>query len=254
MKAGQEPDVSKTFELVRSGRGGSPTILNAIRHLKPGAGSNVSDLWQQWKTEYEGSGLSWNDVTRDGAIKPAKYRNANPKVVFVLKETNDFGGGNLQDLLAEGPKYQTWHAISRWAAGLLGGFPPYEDVNRASVKTEALHQIAAVNLKKVTGGSSSRTMEIHAFAMHDRRLLRRQFKELAPDCVVCCGTYTPALWLLELKVDPRHPDAAPVWSDTLSAWVIPFRHPSRSSGTESYAALEESARRCGEMFAASNAG
>ena len=214
----------------------------------------MPELWLDWEVEYKNRGLAWSDVTRDGPINPTNFATADPRVAFVLRETNDFGGGDLKSLLACGPRYQMWHAVARWAAGLLDGFPAFDAIDRYPVMRDALNNVAAVNLKKITGGAASWEAQIHAFAVRDRVLLNRQLDELDPSIVVACGVFPQMMWLLDLPVDPMEPSRDPVYSEDLAAWVIPFRHPVRCDNRKSYGDLQKLASKCGELFKSRDAG
>ena len=214
----------------------------------------MPSLWQEWQIDYQRRGLRWEDVTRDGPINPTHYAVTTPRIVFVLRETNDFGGGDLRELLADGPKYQMWHTLARWAAGLLGGFPDYDEIDRYTVMRKALHRVAAVNLKKITGGAGSWDAQIHAFTVVDRHLLTRQLRELEPSIVVACGTFPQVMWLLDLQVDPLEPFEQPVKAEDPATWVIPFRHPVRCDNRKSYSELQRLASRFGNQARFLNAG
>lgn len=194
--------------------------------------------WNKLRETYERHGIPWSEVSRDGRLDPASFGEVRPRVVFVLKETNDFAGGELQELLAKGPRFRMWYTVARWAAGLLDGFPPYDEIDKYERMRDALHKVAVVNLKKVTGGSSSWSRVIHAAALRDKTFLRKQLHMLDPDVIVACGTFEPLMWLLELPVDPQAPKSVVKWPDQ-GALVIPFRHPARCNNRSTYAHLAE---------------
>ena len=80
-------------------------------------------LWKRWEDHYSSIGIDPKEICKDGVINQTKYRECRPKVMFVLREANNFPGGDLRDLLQNGPKYQLWHTIARWAIGILRRFP-----------------------------------------------------------------------------------------------------------------------------------
>ncbi len=199
------------------------------------------ELWNDWRKHYESLDIDPEQICKDGILDTEAWKTANPKIVFVLRESNDYPG-DLADLLCDGPRYQTWHAISRWAGGLLKGFPRFEEVDDYAKKKEALHMVAALNLKKPTGGSGADMSVVSAYAFQDRALLLEQFRQISPDVVVACGTFDLLVWLLELVVKPDKSGQRPVYDAKRKAWVIPFRHPTRADSLKSYAQLEKVAR------------
>jgi hypothetical protein len=140
--------------------------------------------------------------------------------------------------MTDGPKYQAFHALARWSAGLLQGFPPYEDIDRPEVMREAIRQVAVINLKKTTGDAASDHAVIHAYAAADAELLREQIRRIAPNVVVACGTLSQLIWLLDLPVDPDQPGREIIQART-GAIVIPMRHPSMSENRETYSDLRD---------------
>jgi hypothetical protein len=106
-----------------------------------------------------------------------------------------------------------WHTVARWATGLLNGFPDFATIDDFPVMKESLRKVAALNLKKATGGEFADFSKISAYAWRDRDLLLQQFRLLSPEIVVACGTFDILVWLLELNVNPDNP-----WEKTLSRW------------------------------------
>ncbi len=83
----------------------------------------MNDIWTQWEKYYKSLGLDPSQITKDGIISPNSYQN----VLLVLKDSNNFPGGDLREHLANGPRGQTWHTAARWAAGILEGFPDHQN-------------------------------------------------------------------------------------------------------------------------------
>lgn len=149
----------------------------------------MDDLWARWRAFYEEHGIRASQICVDGIVDPARFAAAPKRILFVLREVNDWPGGDLRPFLAAGPRYQTWHNVARWAAGLLDGWPPYDVVDRFDRMHDALRQIAAINLKKTTGGSVADLSVVNAFAAHDRELLVEQIERIGPQIIVACGTF-----------------------------------------------------------------
>ena len=197
----------------------------------------MDDLWGRWAQHYPERGIDPGRICRDGIAVPERFAAAPHRVLFVLREVNDWEGGDLRTLLAAGPRYQTWHTVGRWAAGLLHGFPNYEEVDRWDVMHDALRSIASINLKKASGGASADSAVVSAYAFQDRDLLREQIEAIAPQTIVACGTTEVLVWLLGLPVDAEKPHAPVRTHDELR--VIPWVHPARCDNRKTYHRLAE---------------
>lgn len=135
------------------------------------------------------------EVVTDGIVNPELYfcREKTPvRVLFVLKEANDPNGGgwDLCEFLRDGGRWQTWNNVTRWAMalGAMARGEIKEDVPiDADKRKEVLSHVAAVNLKKVPGGSKSCKDEILCAAKENASLIREQVNECRCDVVVCCG-------------------------------------------------------------------
>lgn len=200
---------------------------------------NDENLWEKWKAHYAKIGVPPKTICRDGIIDFETYSNSKRKILFVLKDVNDWPEGDLRVMLQNGPVYQMWHTIARWSAGLLQGFPPYEQVDRFDVMKESLRSIAAINLKKCSGKAWSDSPVVNAFAFRDRDLLLEQIHLIAPEVIVAGGTFDPLIWLLELNVDPEHPLSKVVVDQKSGIKVVPWRHPGRVNNRQTYQQLKK---------------
>ena len=196
----------------------------------------MPDIWERWSAHYHATGIDADGICRDGVAIPERYDASPVKILFVLREANDWRNGDIRQLMADGPRFQVWHTVGRWAAGFLQGFPEYETVDRYATIRDSLQQVAAVNLKKLSGGASSDPVQIDAYAFHDRELLREQIKHIGPTVIVACGTWSTLVWLLELPIHPGHPHR-PVRTLDAGTLVIPWCHPNRCDNRKTYAAL-----------------
>lgn len=134
----------------------------------------------------------------DGIISPEDWHSCQVKVLFILKETNDYSGSNLagliRDAIVSRPKSKLWrrptfHNVGRWAYGLqhfAENVPEYDVAHRN--RKPALLSSAFINLKKTTGGRRA-TAKVGAFAQTHHIFLRKQIAAIAPDVVVMGGTY-----------------------------------------------------------------
>jgi len=169
----------------------------------PGAApthKDLDNLFKRWRDTYEEGAR----FAPDGIISPDDYSRARLKILFVLKETNDYGGDLREWCQRPGrPKGQTWCNLARWASGLLNGFPAYEEVDhikRGEVRA-VLRSVAVLNLKKLTGGSSTDMDALHEAACRDQRFIREEVSIINPDVLVCCGVRAPMVWLYGLETE-----------------------------------------------------
>jgi hypothetical protein len=196
----------------------------------------VEEIWQRWSDYYREKSLDPNRICRDGIANPDRFAAASQRVLFVMREANDWPGGDIRTLLQDGPRFQVWHTVGRWAAGLLQGFPSYDLIDRYETIRDSLQQVASVNLKKQTGGSSSDLAVINAYAWQDRDLLKDQITQIGPTIIVACGTFNELVWLLDLPVTADSPRSALTLEP--QGWrVIPWIHPSRCDNRKSYQQL-----------------
>ncbi|RJO73139.1 MAG: hypothetical protein C4523_02015 [Myxococcales bacterium] len=206
----------------------------------------MEDLWQAFKDRYSGQGLPIDAFWEDGIFNEDAYRQARPKILFVLKEVNSQEQKDLRKFLKGGPRYPIWHAVARWAAGLTYGFPAYSEIGEKA--RAAFCGVAAVNLKKTGGSGSANMAEIAAYAYIARDLIVRQIEEIRPDVIVACGVFDILKWLFEFPINPTDPDR-PVRETQGRFWVVPFRHPGRANmyGERYYSELKERVERVPEL-------
>jgi len=196
-----------------------------------------NDVWTDWENHYRISGIDPGSICKDGPIDEVSYRNAHPKILFVLREVNNYRGGNLKDYLADGPKYPIWFAVARWAAGLLNDFPPFQEIIKPRILKDSIRKTAIINLKKASGGPQADPQEVNLYAYRDRQLLRQQVDLIAPEIVVACGTFDTIVWLLELDINPLDLKNK-VYTVGPKNWiVINWRHPTRANMRETYQEL-----------------
>ncbi|GBE39288.1 hypothetical protein BMS3Bbin08_01910 [bacterium BMS3Bbin08] len=198
----------------------------------------MEEIWDKWQRHYKNSPEDINRICKDGILNTEEFKSAKPKILFIMKEVNDFAGKDLRVLLKDGPCFKMWHTVARWAAGIWKGFPEYKKVNNSDLMREALSKIATINLKKVSGESSALWSQINAYAHRDRELLREQIRQINPDIIIACGVFEILIWLLDLDVDPNEPYKSPIKDNKRNAYVIPWKHPAgRFNNEKSYNAL-----------------
>lgn len=145
-------------------------------------------LFKRWKTNREG-------FVSDGVADEKEYNNSKQKILFVLKEANDLGGGgwDIREYMRGGGRAQTWNNITRWIEGIrsLPDETPWEKISEISQerRIEALKSVAAMNLKKSPGSHTTDPVELSRISREDKLFLNEQFSIYLPDIVVCCGTH-----------------------------------------------------------------
>jgi hypothetical protein len=165
---------------------------------------------------------------RDGIIDPARWPNANLKILLLLKEA--YGEGvdwDLREAIREewqGPKYNIWWNAAYWcyaaqnAVPSIPAFPSQDDARAASV--EALLSSSAINIKKSSGVSSSDDDDIQMYIENDGDLLRKQVTLISPEIIIFGNT-----WWFVRHLWPRARQIYDlVWQDD-STLLIDFWHP-----------------------------
>jgi len=137
-----------------------------------------------------------------GLINEDIYLASKIKVVSLLKEPNDppKDGKEIKNWsLPEDLKKnidnehfkgrQMWKIIGTWIYAMQNQFGYYKDIYRNNTAIEGLKYLGVTNLKKSGGGSSSNNMEIVKYAENLKELWTEELKIMAPDIVMCAGTY-----------------------------------------------------------------
>lgn len=159
---------------------------------------SIDVLLNEWRSQVVREA---GHFVEDGAVCQESWSKAKLRVLFLLKEPNGYKGehGPLNELLRKAATTNpgsamwdrpTFHNIGRWAYGLANyshGAPGYQEANKA-YKTAVL-ECAYINIKKSSGGARA-TKEVAVHAAKYAAFLRRQVDLLAPDIVVCGGTYS----------------------------------------------------------------
>jgi len=181
----------------------------------------------------------------DGALDENRYLKSHPKIVFVLKETNDWAK-DLRRTLLEIDRKPTWDVVGRWALDLHEDTRPvkWEALANMSAETKrsALAKTVVMNLKKSPGAGSTDEQKFRQVVRADADLILRQYRLYKPCLVVCCGKLTAdcfredvvkykgapdfaanaiAYWWLDgaLVIESQHPKARERHRD-LHFWVI----------------------------------
>ncbi len=199
----------------------------------------IAGVWASWLSLLDREGVGPDALCLDGPGVAESYFSATPRLLFVLREPNNCRGGELLALLRTEAKYLAWRNVARWAAGIQRGFPPFSEVLPQQAQNEALRRIAAVNIKKSSGGSSSSLTEVHRYAVTAAALHRTQISLLRPDIIVAAGTIANLQAILALAPQESG-NYTGVWEDGQQYTVVPWRHPSaRGSARDSYLGLRD---------------
>ena len=135
------------------------------------------------------------EITHDGVVTIEEYLASKVKVLYILKESNDFPSGpnfTLKDFIKNGARWQSWNNIARWQHGIQTyyqtGTAEYKNHVNLTDRKNTLKDIAVMNLKKETGGAKSKDLEILNHTIKDFSLLKEQLNLYRPDIIICCGT------------------------------------------------------------------
>ena len=164
------------------------------------------DLFARWKTDLKRP----EAFIPDGVVDETLWNHTPKKVLYLLKEVN--GGENWDErhYLARydiEEQYIKTHSPSinslvcwqlglnlLWEPDMWKGISTWQELwpvaEEPTARTHLLHQIAVVNLKKISGGS---TVDWTAFETYwseerNRELLKEQLALYRPDYVVCGKT------------------------------------------------------------------
>lgn len=145
-----------------------------------------AELFNEWKKKYK-------YFSSDGIVDFYAYKNAYPKITFILKETNekeDDGGYDLTEFLRDGADGGCiWNNVSRFSAGIINkiDFETVKDIDKNDRK-KYLAPISVINLKKTPGKARSNNSEIAKFAKADKEFIKKQIDLYSPDLIICGGT------------------------------------------------------------------
>ena len=156
----------------------------------------MESLFKEWEKKVIGT--DGDHFVKDGVICKNGWKEAKTKVLFILKETNDYEG-SISELINKAvtirPKSKLWarptfHNIGRWAYGLMNYPESINDYRNAhKSRKDALLSCSFINLKKTTGGRSVSKEKLEYHAEKYKNELRKQIEIIAPDIIVFGGTF-----------------------------------------------------------------
>jgi hypothetical protein len=152
------------------------------------------DFYDDWKRERQ-----YDPFIIDGILNDNEWNNAPIKIMFLAKESyGDYYPQKGELIPIDGGKNKEfWWNVARWKHLIFkhfskekySDFPSKEELREVINGTRCLDDIAWVNIKKKLGKSESNTTEINEYAEKDKVYLEKQFSEINPEVVLCCGTF-----------------------------------------------------------------
>ncbi len=165
---------------------------------------SLFERWRQSREEYE------DKFSKDGIIKESAWLGASPKLLFLLKETNDFP----DDIRVLIPNYWKglWVNVGRWAYGLQktakGCIPSFTEASQPHNYKTAGESSAIMNLKKSPGKNQSNMEEIRGKAQYDKDFIKEELDIIQPEIVVCGAKFEIAKKIIsELNCKPIDEDS-----------------------------------------------
>ena len=185
--------------------------------------NNENELLDQWAKTVPG-------FIRDGLPDAKQYVISRIRILFVLKEVNGGKDWDLREFLRNGARSQTWNVVARWVEGILNyekefSWDELKDHNEER-RNCFLEKICAINVKKTSGIDVSDNKIIKVSANRDKENLRKQIEIYKPDIIICCGTETPYVKIMDNSPDWKMTSRG-IWyfvegSGTI---VISYSHP-----------------------------
>jgi hypothetical protein len=132
----------------------------------------------------------------DGAVVPSRYAAANPRCLWILREPDGEGPWDLREFLATDDKlfhHPTWAKtfglVATVSYGLLNGSLPWESwADSSRTLTDALRQIAVININKRGGGSQVNWEVLGQASLSYDPIVTEQIRLLRPQVVILGGT------------------------------------------------------------------
>ena len=185
----------------------------------------VHNLFEEYRDVFNGSPVSF-----DGIVDEETYLSSKIRTAFLLKDINgeetvivdgkkttrqmtsdweymDWLYNQATDLSK--PLYKTWPNACLWIEALFNPNVTYQDCmdqygyfDSAKLRGN-LRKISVINIKKTPGAGSSVYSQIEAFATDERNkeLLHKEISLVAPQLVICGGTFHFAKMIFDVMPD-----------------------------------------------------
>jgi hypothetical protein len=185
----------------------------------------IDELFDRWRNstpEYQ------DNFCCDGIIHPEKWNLVSPKVLIVLKESNNYNG-DLRSLIRDdwqGARSTLWNNVGRWVYGIQQttktGIPLLSEAEENL--DQALLSTAILNLKKKPGGSSSDNAEIMDYAVRDSQFIKNEIKIINPDVIICGNTFNAFMKAIAPAETTRSANNySSIWGSRI---ILNYWHPS----------------------------
>lgn len=139
-----------------------------------------------------------NDDKYEYEIEAKKWENAKRKVLFLLKDTNDFPNDDADYRFSrfydtdEARAYKTFIVLLKWLWALNEvtpeNLPKFEKTREEYISLAQKYPMAVVNIKKIVGGSFVKNRTLWDFFERDKMYIKEQICDfLKPNIIVCGG-------------------------------------------------------------------
>ncbi len=145
-----------------------------------------AELFRRWRVHR-------GNIVPDGLVNESAYVNSKPRILILLKEANagEGEGLDIREFLQQGSIGATWNSVARWVSAIrqLPRDVRWDEIREQTERsrTNALHTIAAMNVKKCPGCAVADNERVLAIAREDKDFLAEQFRIYGPELVICCG-------------------------------------------------------------------
>ena len=143
---------------------------------------SLDRLFEKWRMKYANE-----EFAEDGIVNEHLWKTAKTKILFLLKETNDYSK-DFRVLVNNKP----WSVIGYWAYGLQNitssTIAPFSEARKDSNWKCSCRSSALMNIKKSPGVSAADMDVIQKAAESDHEFILEEIDIIQPDIIVCCGT------------------------------------------------------------------
>ncbi len=154
----------------------------------------LNKLFTEWKSNYKSN---TDGFAEDGIINEELWNEAKLKVLFLLKETVGFSG-DFREYSNNGPWIELGYMNYYIQNTNEVNIPDFRYIS-ADECHKSYRMCSVVNLKKISGKSTSSYEEIYQFGMKDKILIEEEISIIKPEIIVCGGTFDIFSNLFELN-------------------------------------------------------
>jgi hypothetical protein len=191
----------------------------------------LKDRWKNARPEY-------SKFVSDGILSYSHYKNQNPKILFLLKESNaDFIYIAPLKLTSKGygPKGNSslfWRYLRGYEYIINSIYNKLDYNHEIVLEKKELPNIntSYVNIKKQCDNKpTSNNKEIAKFALNDKNFLIEQIDLINPDVIYCAGTFGS----YKILDDTLAPISEKIYKSN-NRIVIDFLHPAHRKGYKTF--------------------